>query len=92
MKVSDEMVERAARALWMRATSDPWDGASEKFREHYLKDARAALETALEGCKIVKAQKYQFRGYNGLRKSARIRAALNASMVGKRVALVPLDE
>ena len=92
MKVSDEMVERADRELWMRATSDPWDGASEKFKTSYRKDAHLAIEAALDGCKIVKPRKYQFRGYNGLRKSARIHSALPVSMVGKRVALVLLDD
>ena len=85
MKVSDEMVERAARALWMRATSDPWDGASEKFREHYLKDARAALEAALHGCATAE--------WRPRDEGAEITMWCSDSSLGrKRVALVPLDD
>ena len=76
MKVSDEMVERAAMALWKRATSDPWDGASEKFRDHYMKDARVALEASLYGL--------PFGPIND--------PLLGSEWWGKRVALVPLDD
>ena len=84
MKVSDEMVELMCHA-YNDAVSQhafaPWDGM------------RAALEAALTGCHVVRGQPHQIRSPNGgVRKVARIGANLPSNLIGKRVALVPLDD
>ena len=54
MTITDEMVERAARALRLQARinfkisdSFDWDTIDEPMRAHYRSEARAALEAAL---------------------------------------------
>lgn len=85
MKVSDDMVEGVARALWERATSDPWGSASEKFRKHYLNDARAALAALLDAFPRVDVRTASSGSFIPF-------TPVNAAWRNKRVALVPLDD
>lgn len=89
MKLPSEMVERAAKSLCesIGPEFDAWrwdrteDG--EEHRVQWRIDARAALEDALRECPVVKV-----RGRVG--EPAMIN--VSHSMVGKRVALVVLDD
>ena len=87
MRVSDEMAEMVERMCHAYNDAVPQHDSAQ------LDGMRAALEAALDGCKIVKPREYQVRQYNGgLRKSARIHSALPVRMKDKRFALVPVED
>ena len=85
MKVSDEMVERAAQAL----SPEPLIYVLPSIRKAYMDTAQAILEAALENCFIAHPELFVApRGH-----SARCRILdIPAQYHGKRVALVPLDD
>lgn len=41
-----EAVEAAAKAQWDREMNAPWSSAADGFKAPFLRDARAALESA----------------------------------------------
>ncbi len=93
MKLSQEIVERAARALadtFERATAPPldeapapWDELGDHARELAREMSRAALEAALRGC-----TQASVRGKVGEVATLFV----SHDLAGKRVALVPVED
>jgi hypothetical protein len=52
MKITDEMIERAAKALYTDSYRD-WRGLGEAFKEAYRRQARIALRAALKSTKRI---------------------------------------
>lgn len=49
--LTEEMIDAAAEALWLGASKErfgPWSGVDEKVKVLWRKDAKAALESALQ--------------------------------------------
>ncbi len=98
MKLPTDMVERAARGICTARSFDPdsWfryttgklvrdkDGTKVRLWTVYEADASAALEAALSDCQ----REWVSSTINGMRGIV----VTDADMIGKRVALVPLDE
>lgn len=85
MNLPNDMVERAARAQFDLLVSPAlWPELTEESRETWRRTARVALEAALSGCPktTVGADRSIYYGT----------VTTLPELIGKRVALVPLED